>query len=95
LPRVAQVQQLINQAIAANNTEVVGVALRELNHTLAPNCVPFLSSWTGKSQSTGESCMTEKSTGKVNQIILIPVQPGTGNAGDNQEFLNVKLPPSR
>ena len=39
--------------------------------------------------------MTEKSTGKVNQIILIPVQPGTGNAGDNKEFLNVKLPPSR
>lgn len=29
----AEVQQLINQALAANNTEVVEAALREFNHT--------------------------------------------------------------
>jgi hypothetical protein len=38
--------------------------------------------------------MTEKSD-KSNEIILIPVTPGTGNVGDNKEFINVKLSPSK
>ena len=48
-----ELQELARQAIAANNTEVVEAALKELNHTLAPNCLPLPLLWNRKNLISG------------------------------------------